>query len=345
MRLVRYDAACRALAEAKSVDEVKDFRDKAEAMRAYARQAKNRDLEVDAAEIRIRAERRLGEIIAQHRDADLLNAGTLLRGVEKTPRDERPTLSEMGIDKNLAKRVREFAAVPEHRFENMLADWRDRVRRENERVTVDLLREGRRAQARADYESRKVAGGTVGDLESLADGAFAVIYADPPWEFRVYNGADGGRTADRHYDTKPLEVIKGLPVDRLAADDCALFLWAVMPELPGALGVISAWGFEFKTVAFTWVKQNRGGEGLFTGMGHWTRANAEICLLATRGSPLRLAADVQQIIMSPVREHSRKPDEARSRIERLLAGPYLELYGRQHAPGWTVWGNEMPGAL
>ena len=127
----------------------------------------------------------------------------------------------------------------------------------------------------------------------------------------------------------------------LAADDCALMLWAVMPELPGAIEVIEAWGFTYKTVGFVWVKQNRSGEGLFTGMGYWTRANAEVCILATRGSPVRLAADVHQVIVSPVAEHSRKPDEARSRIERLLPGPYLELYGRRPSPNWTVWGNEV----
>jgi len=139
-----------------------------------------------------------------------------------------------------------------------------------------------------------------------------------------------------------LDDIKALPIADLAAADCALFLWGVWPRLPDVLEVIRAWGFEFKTAAFAWVKQNRGGEGLFTGMGFWTRANSEPCLLATRGSPLRLAADVHQVILSPVREHSRKPDEIRSRIERLVAGPYLELFGREQAPGWTVWGNEIP---
>jgi N6-adenosine-specific RNA methylase IME4 len=90
------------------------------------------------------------------------------------------------------------------------------------------------------------------------------------------------------------------------------------------------------------VKQNPNGQGLFTGMGYWTRANSECCLLATRGSPVRIARDLHQVITAPVAEHSRKPDEARLRIQRLLNGPYLELCGRLPVDGWTVWGNEVP---
>jgi N6-adenosine-specific RNA methylase IME4 len=173
-----------------------------------------------------------------------------------------------------------------------------------------------------------------------------VILADPAWKFRAYSPKGEQRSAVRHYDTSSLDAIKALPVADLAMDDCALFLWGVWQELPGALDVIKAWGFEYKTVAFVWVKQNRDGHGLFTGMGYWTRANSEFCLLATKGSPLRLAQDVHQVIEAPVGEHSAKPEEVRRRIERLFPGPYLELYARdQEVPGWTLWGNEIPSPL
>lgn len=186
-------------------------------------------------------------------------------------------------------------------------------------------------------------GGKVEDLATLAASGFraGVVYADPPWSFEVYSGKGKDRSAERHYDTQSLDDIAALPVAPCCADDCALLMWAVMPELPGALQVIKAWGFTYKTTGFVWVKQNRSGEGLFTGMGYWSRANAEVCLLATRGSPQRLAADVHQVVMSPVSAHSRKPGEVRERIQRLLGGPYLELYGRAAVPGWTVWGNEI----
>lgn len=148
--LIRYDAACRALAEAKSVDDVKDIRDRSEAMRAYAKQAKNKQLEVDAAEIRIRAERRLGEMIAGQRDAGLLSKGAATegvgkRGLQNSPHSA-PTLAEAGIDKNLADRARKIAAVPAEQFEEMVGEWRGRVAIENERVTTNLLKAGERAE-------------------------------------------------------------------------------------------------------------------------------------------------------------------------------------------------------
>lgn len=148
MKLVRYDAACKALADARAVDEVKDLRDKADAMRIYAMQAKNKQLEVDAAEIRIRAERRLGELIKGQKGAVGLNAG----GRPKTGSDEepvsadpRPTLAQAGIDKKLSSRAQALADVPEEEFEAEVSEWRGRVEQENERVTTRLVDAGRRA--------------------------------------------------------------------------------------------------------------------------------------------------------------------------------------------------------
>ena len=123
-----------------------------------------------------------------------------------------------------------------------------------------------------------------------------------------------GRSAESHYPTMCIEDIKALPVGELAAKDCALFLWITFPCLCEALEVLTAWGFSYKTVAFVWVKQNRRNDDLFTGMGYWTRANAEICILATKGHPKRVDAGVRQVILSHIEEHSKKPDEARERI-------------------------------
>jgi N6-adenosine-specific RNA methylase IME4 len=187
----------------------------------------------------------------------------------------------------------------------------------------------------------------VHDLNRLiaAGQRFSVICADPPWRFETWSAKGQGRSAEQHYRTESLDEIKQFPIGQLAADNCALFLWATWPNLVAALDVIEAWGFTYKTCGFVWVKQNRSGNGLFTGLGKWTRANTEPCLLATRGSPRRQAKDVHQVIMSPVGKHSRKPDEAQVRIERLLAGPYLELFARRPTPGWTVFGNEIQRGL
>ena len=171
---------------------------------------------------------------------------------------------------------------------------------------------------------------------------YSIIYADPPWAYRTYSKKGRGRSAESHYPTMCIEDIKALPVGELAAKDCTLFLWITFPCLCEALEVLTAWGFSYKTVAFVWVKQNRKNDDLFTGMGYWTRANAEICILATKGHPKRVDAGVRQVILSHIEEHSKKPDEARERIVRLMGDlPRVELFARQSPAGWDVWGNEV----
>lgn len=228
--LLRYDAACRALADAKSVDDVKDIRDRSEAMRAYARQAKNKQLEVDAAEIRIRAERRLGEMIAGQKATVGLATGTRgqLSGKDTSgssvvapPERTRATLADAGIDKKLSARAQKMAAVPEAEFESMVGEWRDRVEAENERVTTNLLKAGEKKLARDEKEAA-LAEKMRAAAESLGQGTFGVIYADPPWRFEPYSRETGmDRAADNHYPTMDVEAIAAMDVP--AADDCALF--------------------------------------------------------------------------------------------------------------------------
>lgn len=176
---------------------------------------------------------------------------------------------------------------------------------------------------------------------------YRVIYADPPWTFATYSRKGKGRSPEAHYDCMTLEDIKALPVADWAADDCVLLLWATDPLLEKALDVIRAWGFTYKTVGFYWAKLNKGTGTLvfdersfFTGMGFWTRANPEQCLLATRGHPKRRATDVRKLVAAPRREHSRKPDEVYDRIEALCEGPYLEMFARSARSGWDAWGQE-----
>lgn len=173
----------------------------------------------------------------------------------------------------------------------------------------------------------------------LPAGPFGAIVADPPWDFRVWSNRGKGRSAEQHYPVMSLAEIKALPVAESAAPDCALFLWATDPMLPQALDVIAAWGFTYKTVGFCWAKTCRKSDGWHVGLGYWTRANAEQCLFATRGKPQRSSKSVRRLIVAPVREHSRKPDEAQERIEALVPGPYLELFARHDRPGWSNWGR------
>jgi N6-adenosine-specific RNA methylase IME4 len=345
--LARYDAACRALADARSIDEAKEIRDQAVAMAAYARQAKNKDLEADAVEIRLRATRKLDQLRqAQKETVGLSQGGRPAKtGLSENP--VLPTLAMQGIDKNLAHQARLLGALSDEKFETVIADARDKVGR----AVRNAVREIAIEQEREVYRARTKKGGTIADLVALGASGFraGVIVPDPPWPFETYSVQGRQRSPDRNYDTMTLDEIKALPVAALAADDCALFLWGVWPEHPGVLDVIAAWGFEFKTAAFVWVKTTKDaeaitldGDGLHWGIGFATRSNTEPCLLATRGRPLRLSADVHQVIVAPVAEHSEKPDEVYRRIERLYGGPYLELFARQERDGWTTWGDELP---
>lgn len=171
---------------------------------------------------------------------------------------------------------------------------------------------------------------------------YQIIYADPPWQFKAYSSKGLGRSAESHYPTMTLEEIRALPVKNLADENCALFLWTTIPFLKDCFSVIDAWGFTFKTVAFVWIKKNRRSDSLFWGTGYWTRANAELCMLATTGQPKRRSASVHQVILSPIEEHSKKPDVVRERIVELLGDlPRVELFARKKTEGWDAWGNEI----
>jgi N6-adenosine-specific RNA methylase IME4 len=171
---------------------------------------------------------------------------------------------------------------------------------------------------------------------------YQIIYADPPWRFKTYSAKGEGRSASQHYRVMDKTDIQNLPIRNISSNDCALFLWVTAPCLIEGIELIKAWGFEYKTVAFTWVKQNKKSPSLFWGMGYWTRANAEFCLLATRGNPKRISAGVHSVIMTPVEEHSKKPQQAREKIVALMGDiPRIELFARQKTQGWDVWGNEV----
>jgi len=184
-------------------------------------------------------------------------------------------------------------------------------------------------------------------------GKYPVIYADPPWHFKA---GITGRHAGNHYDLLDVDKLAGLPMGELAADDCALFLWVTQTMLPHAFYCLSNWGFTFVTRPFSWIKTAKKNTWSYPfGMGFWSRANGEDIWLCTKGSPHRrpeatgvpgllcewLEGNEVDVKFNPRREHSRKPEDFHQRIEQLIEGPYLELFGRQNRPGWTVWGNEV----
>lgn len=171
-------------------------------------------------------------------------------------------------------------------------------------------------------------------------GGFSVIYADPPWRY----GNSGTRAAAaKQYATLKVDDIADLPVREIVAPDAVLFLWVTWPLIEEAAVVARAWGFpDYKTAAFVWVKANRKSNSAFFGMGNWTRANTEPCLLFTRGKPKRADAGVAQFVWARILRHSEKPECVRKRIDRLMGNvPRLEMFSRHKAPGWHRWGNEL----
>jgi len=333
--LVRYDAACHAISEAKRLDEVIDIRDKAEAMRAYAWQAKNKELEVDAAEIRIRAERRLGQILASlEKNKGAAGGGkkTAPRGSLVEPRDNSPTLSDLGIDKKLSARSQKLAALSDKEAEATVARWRAKATNNAGKVTVDMLKPDKklhRAKREADLASK---------IEALPDRKYGVIVADPEWQWEPYSRETGmDRAAENHYPTSALDEIAARPVEGIAADDCVLFLWATVPMLPQALTVMAAWGFAYKS-NIVWVKNK-------IGMGYWSRNKHELLLIGIRGNIPAPTPGTQSesAIKAPVGKHSAKPEIFLEIIEGYFPTlPKIELNRRGPArSGWDAWGNEV----
>ena len=178
---------------------------------------------------------------------------------------------------------------------------------------------------------------------------YNIIYADPPWAYKDKRNdykMSGGVT--KHYKTMKIEDIENMgdTIQKIAAEECILFMWATFPNLIEALKVIKAWGFTYKTLGFSWIKINKRDGKPFFGIGFYTKSNCEVCLLATKGKPsnLKISNYVSSCIISERREHSRKPDEARERIIQLVGQiPKIELFARQAVDNWDCWGNEVGG--
>jgi len=174
---------------------------------------------------------------------------------------------------------------------------------------------------------------------------YSIILSDPPWAYKD-KALAGDRGASCKYKVMTLEDIKNLPIKYISDDNCILFLWVTMPQLNNVFDVIKAWGFEYKTCAFTWVKKNKKSPTWFFGMGNWTRSNAELCLLCTKGKPKRISASVSSIIDNSIEYHSKKPDIVRDKIVQLMGDlPRVELFARQETPGWDVWGDQVQNSI
>ncbi len=195
---------------------------------------------------------------------------------------------------------------------------------------------------------RKCSGNEVLSLTN-PDQKYSIIYADPPWFYNPRpHGKDKkfGAGARGHYPVMRTDDICALPVAEIADDNCMLFLWTTFPHLENGLRVITSWGFTYKTLGFSWVKTNKRNRQPCFGVGYYTKSNAEVCLLATKGKPIKVSNYLSSVIISPREQHSKKPDEARERIVQLCGDiPRIELFARQKVEGWDCWGNEVESSI
>ena len=183
----------------------------------------------------------------------------------------------------------------------------------------------------------------------IPPGEYASLLVDKPWKFKVRSEKGEGRSAERHYRTMKDEELKALPIIDLCARDTFLFMWTSGTMIRRSMAIMDAWGFDYSSFAFLWIKLNKRSHQMFwtrrdffKGMGYTTRKNAEVCLLGTIGNPKRLSNNVDELIIAPRRQHSRKPDEIYSRIEEFAPGPHAELFGRgEPRPGWSMFGDQL----
>ena len=175
---------------------------------------------------------------------------------------------------------------------------------------------------------------------------FNIIYADPPWNGLGWNNGSGKKCPANHYKVLDVEEIKKLPIESIADENCALFLWVTFPNLQSGLDVMQAWGFRYCTIAFNWVKKNKKSDSWFLGCGNYTRANSEVCLLGMKGQLQRVSKSVHSVLDDRVMSHSQKPDEAAKRIVQLFGDiPRVELFARRRMDGWDACGDQVESSI
>lgn len=318
-QLIHFDAARRELALANSIDEVKIIRDQAEAIRQYIKQQKGSfEMQNQAAEIKLRAERRAGEMLKeQEKNTGAMGIG---KKVQLHNATTLPTYKELGIEKTQAMRWQLEAEIPEEKFEQFIAETKAKSEEITSRAALGIA-------MKIKHEQRKQA-----TIEAIMpNGLFQVIVIDPPWPYSQseYN-AYSHRVANP-YNSMSIEEI--MTMDIPADVNCSLWLWATNSFLHDAFHILEAWAFEYKTM-LTWFKQK-------TGVGNYLRGQTEHCLLATIGNPIFTHLAQGTALEAKARGNSEKPDEFYDLVNGLCPGNKLDIFARKQREGWQVYGNQL----
>lgn len=295
-----------------NVSQLKEIIGRAEALRVYAAQAKKGlEIQNQVAEIKLRAERRIGEKlekeVKQGQRSDLLQDVT--------------SLKELGIERIESHRWQAVASLPEKDFEKHIKE----VKKSNEELTtVGVIRLARELQGKIKKKA-----------PPLPAGKFNVIYADPPWKYNddCREGAIQSGGATRHYPVMSIDELCKLDIP--SSENSVLFLWVTSPLLEDSFKIINTWGFQYKT-SFVWDKIKHN-------MGHYNSVRHEFLLICVKGSFTPQNPKLYDSVYSEEKkEHSRKPEKFYEIIETLYPnGRYLELFSRNKRTGWTMWGNEL----
>lgn len=326
--LASISAAKNALVSASNLEDVLTIRDKAKAIQELVK-ARNASLETQnaAAEIRLRAERKAGE---------------MLRKMEKNPGSKNlggntmlpPKMESLGITKMQSSRWQLTSKVKESDFVQIVAECNEAKEELTQKRLLDFAKrtvKAEKLESEIIEQPESEDGSVVDDLTNLEQRKFGTIYADPPWQY----GNQGTRASTgNHYNTMTLDDICNMPIESLAADDAHLHLWTTNAFLFDAKRVMEAWGFEYRSV-FVWVKPQMG-------IGNYWRVSHEFLLLGIRGNAKRFNEHNHMSWGEYDRaKHSAKPEQIRQTIEKVSNGPYLELFGRKQVHGWTVFGNQV----
>lgn len=328
MELTKWNKAKQAIIEAKSVDEVKDIRDKAEAMRVYAKQVgESLEVQNDICEIKLRAERRMGEMLKEMPRA----TGKFIPG-SKGLQDVTPnttTLKDIGIEKHMSSRYQMIAELPTEKFEEIINETKVAEKELTEALMIRTAKQIDR-QIKIQEQRESIENGTI----KLPEGVFETIVIDPPWMYGEVDNYDPLSPFGRVTSPYPeMSQDRLLEIELPAAENCILWLWTTNKFMPDAYELLEKWGFDAKTI-LTWDKIN-------IGIGRWLRNVTEHCILAVKGKPLWDNTRYSTILHEKKTSHSVKPQGFYDMVDKLCVGRKLDYFARKKRDGWEVFGDEI----